>query len=222
MNRARVALFVPLLLLSACASTSTDALRTPAAFAYERAESGVVDDAPLPYGDKLVRSYALRLSVAAPDSAAVHLAARAETLGGYLTDRRDLVLTYRIPAARTAAFLAHAATLGRVSEQRVTTEDLTAQYADVAARIESLTALRLRYLALLERAATVTDLLAVEQELARVNLELDQLQGNNRRIDDRVALDTVRIRLHEQVKLGPLGAIFTGLYRGIKWLFVRG
>ena len=203
----------------ACTSTRDAAVpgvRSQAATAPDRAEAFAA-----PAGEKLVREYGLTLVVPQPDSAAARLDARVAAAGGYLIERYGYTLTYRVPTERVAAFLDTADRYGKVVDRSTYTQDLTARYYDTAARIESLEALRTRYLALLEKADSVTDLLAVETELARVNLELDQLKGDNRQIDQRVAYSLVRVTLRERVKLGPLGVIFKGLYEGVAWLFVR-
>ena len=214
-------LFLLLLLLVGLACTST---RDAAAPGIRSQAANTPDQAKTlaaPTGEKLVREYGLTLVVPQPDSAAARLDARVAAAGGYLIERYGYTLTYRVPTERVAAFLDTADRYGKVVDRSTYTQDLTARYYDTAARIESLEALRTRYLALLEKADSVTDLLAVETELARVNLELDQLKGDNRQIDQRVAYSLVRVTLRERVKLGPLGVIFKGLYEGVAWLFVR-
>lgn len=171
---------------------------------------------------KIVRNYDLTLRVEHLDSAAVHVEAFAKTAEGLVTYSTESYFSLRIPTARVEPTLAQLKTLGKVEASSSSAEDVSDRYYDAEARIENLEALRQRYLALLEQATSVTDLLAVEQELARVNLELEQLKGMRQHIDRNVAYSTVGVRLVERTKLGPLGWVFNGLYQGIRWLFVRG
>ena len=214
-------LFLLLLPLFGLACTSTRDAAAPGIRSQVVDTSDHSDAFASSVSEKLVREYALTLVVPRPDSAAARLDARVAAVGGYLVERYDYTLVYRVPTERVATFLDTADRYGKVVDRTTYTQDLTAQYYDTAARIESLEALRTRYLALLAKADSVTDLLAVETELARVNLELDQLKGDNRRIDQRVAYSLVRITLRERVRLGPLGFVFKGLYESVAWLFVR-
>ncbi len=176
-----------------------------------------------PSGEKLIRSYSLSLTVKQQlDSAAATVSQLTEAAGGFVESSGRGYLSLRVPAEQAPALLDQVAQLGRVEERSSFTQDLSATYTDLAARIASLEALRQRYMTLLERSDTVTDLLAVERELARVNLELDQLKGASRDINERVAYSSITVSLREKTKLGPLGYVFNALYQGIKWLFVRG
>lgn len=74
---------------------------------------------------------------------------------------------------------------------------------------------------LLEKAQTVEEILKVEKELERLNGEIDQLKGKIKRYDHLTQLATITIHLEEKKKLGILGYISVGLYKAVKWLFVR-
>ena len=79
-----------------------------------------------------------------------------------------------------------------------------------------------RYLDLLDQAATVDEILKVEKELERLNETIDLLKGKMNRIDHLDTYATITINLRERQKPGILGYIGIGLYRSVRWLFVRG
>ena len=59
------------------------------------------------------------------------------------------------------------------------------------------------------------------KELERLNTELDQLQGQMKRLENLTSFSTITIRHEERKKPGPIGYIGIGLYEAVKWLFVR-
>jgi hypothetical protein len=118
------------------------------------------------------------------------------------------------------SFLNHARTLGNIEHESRTGTDITDQYRDNVIRLDSLTNVRNRYLALLEQADTVSDILSIERELERVNTEIELLEGRIRHAELSVAYSNITIRFNERTRPGPIGWIFVGLYHGIRWLFV--
>jgi hypothetical protein len=79
-----------------------------------------------------------------------------------------------------------------------------------------------RYLALLERAANVAEATAVEREVERVTTQLELMEAQLLAMSTRIEDAEVRIDFSRELKPGPIGYLFYGLYSGIKWLFVRG
>ena len=73
---------------------------------------------------------------------------------------------------------------------------------------------------LVDEGKNVEEILAVEKELARVTSQLESLEGQMRVLDNRTTYATVNVVLEERVRPGPVGWVFYGLYRGVKWLFV--
>ncbi|MCK6551742.1 DUF4349 domain-containing protein [Myxococcota bacterium] len=144
----------------------------------------------------------------------------ARGLGGYVTSEYGRSMVIRLPASRVDEALAGLEALGTITERSVHVQEVTAQYTDLAIRIENARRLRARLQALLAEAKDVKEMLEVERELARVTLELEQHEGSLRILRDRIALSTLTIRFEDEVQPGPIGWVFYGLYHGVKWLFV--
>jgi TolA-binding protein len=92
----------------------------------------------------------------------------------------------------------------------------------MAMRVENAQKARKRYLELLEQATKVSDILAIEKELERLNGKIERLQGQINSFDKQVQYSSISIYFTEKVKPGPVGYIFVGLYKAVKFLFVRG
>ena len=64
--------------------------------------------------------------------------------------------------------------------------------------------------------------LAVEKELERVNGDIESFEGKLNKLTHLADMATITVQLQEKDKLGPLGYVFVGLWKGVRWLFVRG
>lgn len=83
---------------------------------------------------------------------------------------------------------------GRLTSNTVSTEDLTRYITDIDARLEAKTALRDRIRNLLEtRDGSLSDVLAAERELARVQGEIDSMTAQLAAARARVSMSTLNI-----------------------------
>ena len=204
-----------LTLLSACATTS----REPSPPVSVPADT---DRAGGPGGGEqsITRTARLELERSDPQKGPEEAVNLAKAHGGYAQLVTNDSVTARIPVQRLEAFLASAATLGHVVAQQVVAEDVTETHRDLRVRLETLTRARERYLELLGKAANVSEAVLVEKELERVTVEYESLRTRLEALEGAVAQATVQLDFSRPVRPGPLGWIFYGLAKGVKWLFV--
>jgi len=99
--------------------------------------------------------------------------------------------------------------IGRLMDENSSTEDVTAEYVDLKARLDNAEASRARYLEILNtKSATVPDILAVEREIERVTENIERLKGEMRLIESRVGLSTITVNLEEPHTTMPGGYRF--------------
>ena len=105
----------------------------------------------------------------------------------------------RVPAARLDEVLAKLKTIGRVTDEAQTAEDVTEQIADVGARLANSrnTERRLNDL-LLKRTGSLADVLAAEREVARVREEIERLDAQRQNLDRRVTYAVVHLLIGEE------------------------
>jgi hypothetical protein len=193
-----------------------------------RAEATVSDDSSVNYrsaenvnDDRMMTySVSLRLSVKNSEETKKILVEQINKNEGFIVRESDDYITTRIPYENMEDFLNNARALGKIENETKTGTDITDQYRDNVIRLDNLKNVRNRYLALLERANTVSEIVSVEKELERVNTEIDILEGRIKYAQLSEAYSNITVGFKEKVKPGPLGWIFYGLYRGIRWLFV--
>jgi len=91
---------------------------------------------------------------------------------------RALSASLRIPAPQLAAALNELKSLGRVTGEAQSGEEVTSQHADLVARIKNSRETEIRLQDILRnRTGKVSDILEVEQEIARVRGEIEQMES---------------------------------------------
>jgi len=106
--------------------------------------------------------------------------------------------TVRVPVDRFGEFLAALRPLGEVRSINSTSDDVTAEFYDIEARIRNKQQEEDRLLKLLaEATGKLEEVLAVERELSRVRGEIEQAQGRLRMLKDVTELTTVTVSVTE-------------------------
>jgi hypothetical protein len=142
------------------------------------------------------------------DDASAALEKLATANGGYVANlsasaqtgsARDVNVELRIPAKQAPAFVDAARKLGKVVEETRTTEEVTAEYVDLQARLKAAKAAEQRLVELLgNRTGKLSDVLQVERELTRVRSEIESMQGQANVMLHQVAYATVKVELSEE------------------------
>ena len=106
-------------------------------------------------------------------------------------------VTIRVPADKYAAFIDDAAKLGTVKFQTETADDVTQQHIDLSARLTNLRAEEAQLREFFLKAKNVTEMLQIEQELARVRGEIESLAAQVAYLERQAAMATVTLELTE-------------------------
>lgn len=117
---------------------------------------------------------------------------------------RSASFTLRIPSERLGEFLNVIGDGFNVIGKQMYSNDITGQYYDSQARLNSLQIQEAQLLEMLEQAAELQYLLEVQRELANVRYEIESIQTQLNRMDSDVQYSTVDIRLEEVVEYTAL------------------
>lgn len=172
----------------------------------------------------LVRRAAMDVVVDDVARAAARVQSVLVSTGGYAErgqqGERSASFTIRVAENALDATLDSLATLGSVASRTVSAQDVTEEAIDLDARLQSLIATRDRLRKLHDSATSVTEVIAVERELGRVQGEVDSLEGRLKHLRSSAALATVELSIRRKIVLGPLGVIAKGLGTLVSKLFV--
>jgi hypothetical protein len=181
-------------------------------------------------------STSLEVAPGAVDATIQKISAVAAGLGGYLSASQvdgtpkstdgvpeTATITLRVPAASFGRLRLAVGGDGTVTSSSTTSQDVTADYVDLQARLDALTTSRATYLALMGRAATVSDVLAVQAQLDSVQSQIEQIQGQMKVLADQSDLATLTVTLSERgATAAGAGNGFLRALRAAWHGFVRG
>ena len=106
-------------------------------------------------------------------------------------------VTLEIPEASFGAVLHDAQILGKSLNLTTKATDVTGKYVDLQSRITSLQASRQQYLAILAKATSISDILAVQAQLDTLQSQIEQLQGQLAVLTNETTYSTLAVTVHE-------------------------
>lgn len=102
----------------------------------------------------------------------------------------------RIPEAKFSETLTYIRSLGvKVTSESVSGQDVTEEYVDLTARLKSLEASRNRFKEILQNASTVDQILQVQREIDRVQMEIEQTTGRMEYLSKSAAMSKISVNL---------------------------
>jgi hypothetical protein len=104
-------------------------------------------------------------------------------------------ITVRIPSKGFENSILEVKSLGDVQRENVTGEDVTEEYVDLDSRLRNLQATEKQFLAILEKAQKIDDILAVQSELSQVRGEIEVLQGRMKYLKTSAEMSSLTIYL---------------------------
>jgi hypothetical protein len=89
----------------------------------------------------------------------------------------------------------------RIESKSIEVKDVTEEYIDIEARLESKRQLEQRYLSLLEKAKNVKDILEIESNLNGVREEIESKQGRLNYLQNQIALSTITLTYFKELPI---------------------
>jgi hypothetical protein len=134
----------------------------------------------------------------------------ASSHGGFISSSRTSegkhrsgVLVIRVPASQFEATLGELKALGTVKGERVSGEDVTAQFVDLQARLRNWEAQESVLLRLMRQSKTIEDSLKVQRTLQDVQLAIEEIRGQLRVLSDQTDLSTITLSMAEAGTVAP-------------------
>ncbi len=206
-----------------------DSRSTLTGLAYNGSNSSNISKVNMGHGQKsdenfkrIIYNASLHLKVESPDSANKRLESLANTSKGYVQKLGTYTSIIRVNFQGLNSVIDSIATLGKITNKVISADNVTDEYLDYEIRMDNALKARSRYLELLAKAEDVKAALLVEKELERLNGEIELVKGQLKRIDHLDKYATITIHFQKKLKPGILGYVGIGLYKSIRWLFVRG
>lgn len=90
-------------------------------------------------------------------------------------------------------------TLGvkRFDRKEIYVQDVTEEFLDVEARLRTKKELENKYLEILKKATTVTEILEVERQIGELRAEIESFEGRLKFLNNQVSFSTLTVRIYE-------------------------
>jgi len=160
---------------------------------------------------KIIRTAGVNLEVGNVTGSLDQLKRIATTHGGYVgslsvntqySGRLYAVLTMRVPAGEFDSTINAIKTLGTLTSESLSADDVTEEYVDLQAQRTALAGQLVQYKRIMEQAENVSEILEVQVQIERVQVELDRIDGRLNYLDNRVEYATITVSLAEPEPVG--------------------
>ena len=182
--------------------------------------AGAAESAPAQKPDKIIYSANVQVETTDFDQSLARLNEMVEEYGGWVessslngsnyvdqsrgaVSRRSANYTLRIPSDRFQELMGSLSDLGNVPYSHIYTENVTAQYYDVQARLTAYSAQEQRLLEMMELAESVEDVILLEDRLTEVRYSIESLQTSLLNWDRQVSFSSVYLDLMEVQVYSP-------------------
>lgn len=154
---------------------------------------------------KIIKTGDMSIQTKTFDETDAYIKAETEKHGGLLTDRsvsgtpgyRSAYYTVRIPAENFDEFFFKISGAWTVTNQEITSEDVTEQYSDLELQLETNEAKHARLLILLDKAESLEDIYSIQTELSQVEYEINSIKGTLNHMTSRISYSTITISVRE-------------------------
>jgi hypothetical protein len=167
-------------------------------------------------GERIIQTATIRLTVKKDGLEAAVERARsvADEFGGFVVRSSSSLarrgrpqqasIVIRVPNRSYSAALGSLSEVGRIEARRESAEGVSQEFVDLEARTRHLRAVELQMLELLNKAQTVPAALAVQDRLSSIQLELEQVRGRLRFLEDQTAYATISLSVRERGPVAPV------------------
>ncbi len=131
--------------------------------------------------------------------ASFHGFAASMTINNAVGEPQSLNAELHFPSAQCDAALAALKALGRVEQEQQGGEEVTAQVVDLDARLKNARETETRLQDILKtRTGKVSDVLEVENQIAETRQGIEQMEGEQKALRDRITFSAITLDLHEE------------------------
>lgn len=131
--------------------------------------------------------------------ASYHGFAASMTINNAVGEPQSLNAELHFPAAECNAALAALKGLGRVEQEQQGGEEVTAQVVDLEARLKNARDTETRLQDILKtRTGKVSDVLEVENQIAETRQSIEQMEGEQKALHNRITFSAITLDLHEE------------------------
>ncbi len=174
--------------------------------------SGTSQVTPPDWDRMIIRTATLQLTVKDVGASLDQVRSLADANAGYVSgsdsrvenDYTVATITMQVPARQFDAVMSKLRAIGiKVTQENVTSSDVTEEYTDLQSQLRNLQATEARMLALQQKADKLEDILTLDRELRQVQGDIEKIQGRTNFLSKRSEMSTITISLYPEIAAPP-------------------
>ena len=183
------------------------------------------------WGRRIIRQAALEVELDDVDRAIARLTDLVEASGGYIADTQvhsdekgvaRATVTAYVPPGAFGRALGDLERIGHLRTRRVSGQDVSEEFVDLEARVRNFERHEAQLLSFMGKAQKVSDLVSLENELARVRGEIERLSGRIRFLRARTEMAGIQVSLIRGTAPAPTESTWTRAWIQVRQAFVAG
>lgn len=184
---------------------------------------------------KIIKTASLRLEVKDFNSYSDKVRKTVKQFGGYIAqeeqnlsdEKTETVMSIKVPVAQFEDMMNELPNAdAKVTERKITSEDVTGQVIDTKSRLEAKKQMRLKYLDFLKQSKNMEEVLQVQGEINSIQEEIESAAGRINYLTNQSAYSTVNLTFYQPLagykpadeKPGFGSRIAASFKNGASWL----
>lgn len=148
---------------------------------------------------------------------------------GYFTKEEDYLYDYsrsihaliRVPAQNFDVLIGQIIEIAKkVESKTIEVKDVTEEFVDMQARLNTKKNIEKRYLEILKKANTINDILKVEEYLGKIREEIESIEGRLKYLQNKVNYCTIDLHINQRIEKKVKFEFISKFWRALKggWL----
>ena len=206
--RIRIISLSLLLALYSCAQNENASFEMADAGSMDKIAQEQVEDTDINVERKLIKEGRVEFETKNRAATQLQIAESIQKYKGYISSDQEYkydgkvstTLVVRIPAKSFDLFLSDATKgVAKFDSKNVDVKDVTEEFLDIEARLKTKKELENRYLEILQKATTVTEMLEVENQIGQLRSDIESIEGRLNYLKSSVSFSTLTITYYETV-----------------------
>ncbi len=188
---------------------------------YKSSESGIAKTGDTEQSEtnnieqKVIKNGSLTIEASDLSQVEEDIVSLTEKYEGYINDsslniqksKKVVIMAVKVPQKNFEKYYAEIKEVGNVERSQITTRDVTTEYIDLKARLETQEAQEKRLVEMYSKASTIEEMLKIENELTRIRTSLESISGQIKYLDNLTDYSLLTIELYQELDISSTAKV---------------
>lgn len=164
---------------------------------------------------KIIKNGSLTMETKDVSQAEEDIVSLTEKYEGYINDsslnvqksKKVVFMAVKVPQTNFEKFYSEAKEVGTVDRSQITTKDVTTEYIDLKARLETQEAQEKRLVEMYGKTSNIEEMLKIENELTRIRTSIENISGQIKYLDNSTDYSLLNIELYQKLDISSAAKV---------------